>query len=240
VTDLLAGGIAQRAYYSAPIAEFCATARDAIFARMALRNDFDLVDTQRGAWLQQAEIRQRVLPPYAGSVYLEFSIPRMGRRIDAIVVIGPVVFVLEFKVGEQEFLSSDIDQVVDYALDLRNFHEGSHGVHIAPILICTEAPARGHRLPKRPGLDRMFDVSRTNTDFLGATMGRMFPYSNGNKAGTGRRQLLSRRRSRSIEGTRLLRSREVTPAPPISPRRRGQWLPSSPIHDRGQRKPSAS
>ena len=63
MTDVLASGITQRAYYSAPIAEFCAAARDAIFAQMALRNDFDLVDTQRGAWLQQAEILQRVLAP---------------------------------------------------------------------------------------------------------------------------------------------------------------------------------
>ena len=147
---MLASGITQRAYYSSPIAEFCAADRDAIFVQMALRNDFDLVDTQRGAWLQQAEILQRVLPSYEGSVYLEFSIPRMGRRIDALVIIGPVVFVLEFKVGEREFPSADIDQVVDYALDLKNFHEGSHSVHIAPILISTEAPARVQRLPKGP------------------------------------------------------------------------------------------
>jgi hypothetical protein len=179
VTDLLASGITQRAYYSAPIAEFCATARDAIFAQMALRNDFDLVDTQRGAWLQQAEILQCVLPPYEGSVYLEFSIPRMGRRIDALVIIGPVVFVLEFKVGEREFPSSDIDQVVDYALDLKNFHEGSHGVHIAPVLICTEAPARVQRLPKGPGPDRVFDVGRTNAEGLGATMAHILGLADG-------------------------------------------------------------
>ena len=151
MTDLLASGITQRAYYSAPIAKFCAAARDVIFAQMALRNDYDLVDTQRGAWLQQSEILQRVLPPYEGSVYLEFSIPRMGRRIDALVIIGPVVFVLEFKIGEREFSSSDIDQVVDYALDLKNFHEGSHGVYIAPVLICTEATARVQRFPRVPG-----------------------------------------------------------------------------------------
>src|SRR5713101_9271245 len=127
---------------------------------MVRRNDFDLTGTQRDAWLEQAEILKRALAGHQGALYLEFTIPRMGRRIDALVIIGPVVFVLEFKVGEREFSSSDIDQVVDYALDLKNFHEGSHGVHIAPVLICTEAPARVQRLPKGRGPDRVFDVVR--------------------------------------------------------------------------------
>ena len=74
---------------------------------MARRNDFDLTGTQRDAWLEEAEILQRVLARHAGALYLEFTIPRMGRRIDAVVIIGPVIFVLEFKVGEQTFSSQD-------------------------------------------------------------------------------------------------------------------------------------
>ena len=177
--NLRPSGIAQRAYYSATIAEFCAAARDAIFAQMALRNDFDLVDTQRSAWLQQAEILQRVLVRHTGTVYLEFSIPRMGRRIDSLVIIGPVVFVLEFKVGEREFSSQDADQVVDYALDLKNFHEGSHGVHIAPVLICTEAPARRQILSKGPSPDRVFDIAWTNADGLGAAIAHILGLADG-------------------------------------------------------------
>jgi hypothetical protein len=69
----------------------------------------------------------------------EFTIPRMGRRIDAVVIIGSVIFVLEFKVGEDTFYTPDVDQVVDYALDLHNFHEG-HAANIAPVLVCTGAP----------------------------------------------------------------------------------------------------
>jgi hypothetical protein len=117
---------AKRSYYSGTLAEFCAADRDEIFARMARRNDFDLTGTQRDAWLEEAEILQRVLARYTGALYLEFTIPRMGRRVDALAIIGPVIFVLEFKVGEQAFSAQDIDQVVDYALDLHNFHEGSH------------------------------------------------------------------------------------------------------------------
>jgi hypothetical protein len=76
-----------------------------------------------------------------GALFLEFNIPRMGRRIDAVLLVGPVVFVIEFKVGESEFERAAVDQVWDYALDLKNFHEASHAVSIVPILIATGAMA---------------------------------------------------------------------------------------------------
>ena len=50
-----------------------------------------------------------------------------------------LVFVIEFKVGEASFSRAAIDQVWDYALDLRNFHETSHGIPIAPMLVATQA-----------------------------------------------------------------------------------------------------
>ncbi len=67
----------------------------------------------------------------------------MGRRIDAVLLIGPVVFAIEFKVGEASFDRAAIEQVWDYALDLKNFHEASHTVSIVPVLIATEAAASG-------------------------------------------------------------------------------------------------
>lgn len=137
---------------------------------MALENPFDLTLPQRAAWLSEAEILQRVLGRHTGTLYLEFSIPRMGRRIDALAIIGPVVFVLEFKVGEDMFLSQDMDQVVDYALDLHNFHEGSHHAYIAPVLICTTASAGLCRVPDDCGRDRVFEVSLTNADGLEAAI----------------------------------------------------------------------
>jgi hypothetical protein len=73
------------------------------------------------------------------ALFLEFNIPRMGRRIDAVLLIGPVVFVIEFKVGESVFERAAVDQVWDYALDLKNFHEASHAASIVPILVATEA-----------------------------------------------------------------------------------------------------
>lgn len=161
---------AQRSYYSGTITEFCAADLNEIFARMARRNDFDLTGTQRDAWLEQAEILKRVLAGRQGALYLEFTIPRMGRRIDALVIIGPVIFVLEFKVGEQAFSSQDVDQVVDYALDLHNFHEGSHDAYIAPVLICTRARRDHQRIPDTRPSDRLFEAARTNSDGLAAAI----------------------------------------------------------------------
>jgi hypothetical protein len=84
----------------------------------------------------------------------------MGRRIDAVVIIGPVIFVLEFKVGERTFSSQDMDQVVDYALDLHNFHEGSHDAYIAPVLICTRAAPRSAAHSRLASLGSSCSTSR--------------------------------------------------------------------------------
>jgi schlafen family protein len=129
----------QRAYYSDKISDFHQKSNEEILGRLAQGNDFSLEQTQRDAWLEEIRILKNVLKPYQGSIYFEYSIPRMGKRIDAVLVIGSVILVLEFKVGEKEFHSYAIDQVWDYALDLKNFHETSHDSYVAPVLIATNA-----------------------------------------------------------------------------------------------------
>ena len=93
--------------------------------------------------MAQIEFLRSHITGLSGSLFLEFNIPRMGRRIDAVLLIGPVVFAIEFKVGEKTFDRAAVDQVWDYALDLKNFHEASHNVSIVPILIATEAVESG-------------------------------------------------------------------------------------------------
>jgi hypothetical protein len=132
-----------RSYYSNSIEAFSTTSPDQILGEMVRRHGFDLNERQRDAWLEQTHILHDSLSSLHGSIYLEFSIPRMGRRIDAVLLVGPVIFVVEFKIGEKRFLAADLDQVVDYALDLRNFHEGSHDATIAPILVVPEAKSCG-------------------------------------------------------------------------------------------------
>jgi len=109
-----------------------------VLGQLATNCTFALLPTQRDAWLAQIELLRAQLPSLIGSIFFEFNIPRMGRRIDAVLVIGPVVFALEFKIGEKSFDRSAIEQIWDYALDLKNFHEASHEVAIVPILIVTE------------------------------------------------------------------------------------------------------
>ncbi len=130
---------AGRAWYGATIAEFLGADPDTVVGRLTTSSDFDVLTTQRDAWLTQIQILQRQLGGLTGSIFMEFSIPRMGRRIDTVLVIGPVVFAVEFKVGESEFERSAIDQAWDYALDLKNFHEGSLSAAVVPILVATDA-----------------------------------------------------------------------------------------------------
>ena len=111
--------------------------------------------TQRDAWLEEIRILQKALIGSDGSIYFEYSIPRMGQRIDVLLLIGPVIFVLEFKIGEKEFNSAARDQVWDYALDLKNFHETSHDRFIAPILIATKAPSVYSVIATTPQNDKL-------------------------------------------------------------------------------------
>lgn len=131
--------VTSRAWYGASISEFIESQPDVIVGRLATNNQFALLPTQKDAWLAQICLLQSCLVGLTGSLFLEFNIPRMGRRIDVVLLIGPVVFVIEFKVGEKTFDRAAVDQVWDYALDLKNFHGASHAVPIVPILIATGA-----------------------------------------------------------------------------------------------------
>ncbi len=129
----------KREYYSNSIPLFLESQPDFILGELAHQNEFDLGQAQRDAWLIEIKILQKVLRKYKGKIYFEYSVPRMGKRIDVLIIIGAAIFIIEFKVGEKSFHSSALDQVCDYSLDLKNFHETSHSCFIAPVLIATEA-----------------------------------------------------------------------------------------------------
>lgn len=130
-----------RFWYGAPLAGFLEANPATVLGQLTSNYEFNLVPTQRDAWLAQIELLRAELNGLTGSVFFEFNIPRMGRRIDVVLTIGPVVFVIEFKVGEKVFDRAAIDQVWDYALDLKNFHEASHASSIVPILVATQVAA---------------------------------------------------------------------------------------------------
>jgi hypothetical protein len=128
-----------RFWYGSSIAEFVGANAEKIVGQLTLNSSFDIDRSQAAAWLAEIEFLQSKLSDLVGSIFFEFNIPRMGRRIDVVLVIGPVIFAIEFKVGEKIFDRLAIDQVWDYGLDLKNFHEASHDASIVPLLLATEA-----------------------------------------------------------------------------------------------------
>lgn len=128
-----------RHYYHNTITEFIAQSFDAIWAQLTAVGRGDLLHTQKQAWAEQITILKEHLSGFNGGIFFEYSIPRMGKRIDAVLLIDGIVFVVEFKVGAKEFIGADINQVWDYALDLKYFHEESHHLPIIPILVATNA-----------------------------------------------------------------------------------------------------
>ena len=126
-----------RAYYADSIADFLRRSSDEILGTLVRNSAFGIEGPQRDAWLSQISLLRDTLISYAGrgQVYFEYAVPRLGKRIDVVVLLDHVIFVMEFKVGEKEFLASAKDQVWDYAVDLKNFHETTHDKAVAPILV---------------------------------------------------------------------------------------------------------
>lgn len=82
----------KRHYYSASIAEFLAASRTDILGTIVSNSGFAIELTENAAWREEIRILQEVLPNVDGQIYFEYTIPRMGRRIDVVLVIGAVLF----------------------------------------------------------------------------------------------------------------------------------------------------
>ncbi|MCK5678140.1 MAG: DUF2075 domain-containing protein, partial [Flavobacteriaceae bacterium] len=129
-----------RAYYSSPIKNFLIDSNNTILGQLARHHNHALEDLQRNAWLGQIDILKASLQNLKeGYVFFEFAIPRMGKRVDNIVIVNDSIFVIEFKVGSSTYDNYAIEQVLDYSLDLKNFHQGSHYIKLFPMLIATQA-----------------------------------------------------------------------------------------------------
>ncbi|MHC4496525.1 MAG: hypothetical protein ACYSYM_11965, partial [Planctomycetota bacterium] len=88
----------RREYYSNSIENFLRTSYEEILGKITRQNEFSLEQTQRDAWIEEINILQKALSSFRGYIYFEYSIPRMGQRIDIVALIGPVISVLEFKI----------------------------------------------------------------------------------------------------------------------------------------------
>lgn len=155
-----------RAYYSNSISNFLDSSVNEIIGILSSASEFPVELTQLKAWEDEIKILKEILTIHDGSIYFEYSIPRMGKRIDVLLVIQSVIFVLEFKVGEKEFHAYSIDQVWDYALDLKNFHETSHDKLIAPVLIATLAKIPFSTISITPQNDHLLIPILSNSESL--------------------------------------------------------------------------
>lgn len=145
----MAGGLvftktSHRWAYGGSICRFLTDGTNSILGSLASASKFADELAQKTAWVEQIGILKRVLadqPEGEGGIYFEYEIPRLGRRVDVVLILAHIVYVIEFKVGSEKFDRAAVDQVWDYALDLKNFHEPSHTLPLVPILVATQSEA---------------------------------------------------------------------------------------------------
>lgn len=129
-----------RCLYNSTFDDFYTADESSVFGILCDSYHGDALTTTREAWKAEISILKQVLSQYShedGQIVFEYDIPRLGKRIDAVILFRGIIFCLEFKVGESRILETDIDQVLDYALDLNNFHKYSQDKIIVPILVAT-------------------------------------------------------------------------------------------------------
>lgn len=126
------------AWYAAPIEQFLSSSEQEVTGALLGASPFDVTPAQRNAWRRTIAILRDGLTGTGGWLALEFDIPRLGSRVDAVVITGAAVIPIEFKDGERRYLPADVCQAWDYALDLKNFHSASHSAAIFPILVATD------------------------------------------------------------------------------------------------------
>lgn len=132
--------MSNRCLYNTTFRQFIDTAPKEILGTLHLNYHGDALTTTDDAWIGEITLLQQVLLPWKddpSQIIFEYDIPRLGKRIDVVLLLHGIIFCLEFKVGQSSALQADVEQVMDYALDLKNFHLYSHDRIIVPILIPT-------------------------------------------------------------------------------------------------------
>lgn len=135
--------VSPRCLFNSDFSSFLYKDIDSVFGALCDNYHGDALTTTREAWKLEIGIMRDViskLNDQDGQIIFEYDIPRLGKRIDLVLLYRGIVFCIEFKVGESRILEGDIDQVLDYALDLKNFHKFSQDKVIVPILVATNFP----------------------------------------------------------------------------------------------------
>jgi hypothetical protein len=151
----------KRAYYESDLKVFLKQDENMILGKLASNNQFALEDLQRNTWQEEIKILKKELAELDdGYIIFEYTIPRIGNRIDNILIYRGFIFLMEFKVGEDCYPKHAADQVMDYALDLKYFHKESNNKKLVPILICTAAKEQNMEVSMMK--DGIFNVLHCN------------------------------------------------------------------------------
>ena len=147
----------ERWAYATRFAEFLVEEQESILGKLAQNTHGSVEQSQLFAWTEQVrvlkELGSRTDKLQTAKVYFELKVPRLGRRADVGLIVDHVLFIIEFKAGEKSFDRSAIEQVWDYALDYKNFHESSHHICTIPILLATEADEQDFCAPVGCSID---------------------------------------------------------------------------------------
>ena len=157
-----------RFFYNASIPIFLRTNAEEVWADLSMNSRLDDNILQKDSWAHEIETLQSSLDGLDGEIFFEYSIPRLGKRADVILLIKNVVIVLEYKVGDKSYERPDLEQVWDYALDLKYFHQKSHALWIVPILIATAASGRSHVFQPSKYDDKVLEPVCSNDSTLRA------------------------------------------------------------------------
>jgi hypothetical protein len=138
-----------RAYLSIESANVQGSSDSHFFGLLTQKLPFAIEPTQSAPWQYQIRHLRALAADLPGAhFFMEFLIPRMGRRTDLIVILGGVIFVVEYKLGARQFDRSGLEQVYGYGLDLKHFHETSHTRQIVPVLVATGAVSSDDLSPR--------------------------------------------------------------------------------------------
>ena len=139
------------------------------------------------AWLGEIKLLRNVLLPWKdeeAEIIFEYDIPRLGKRIDVVLLLRGMIFCLEFKVGQKDALQADVEQVMDYALDLKNFHRYSHDRIIVPILIPTKHTSSSSSFTPSVYSDSIFNPLITGANGLQNLIQEVLQHADANIPGT--------------------------------------------------------
>ena len=115
-------------------------------------------------WEATLPLLRAALPPDLASlvhVCLGYRLLRLGRRIDVVIVTDRAVLALFVRPGAGRFAAADRRLIEDAALDLADFHAGSAGLPVLPVLVVPNGawPSRARTLPMA-GVGAVIDANR--------------------------------------------------------------------------------